>query len=37
MSERRKFFILLLLLIASLGLLYYVTQATSNTIIPFVR
>lgn len=37
MSERRKFVILCVLLVASLGLLYYVTQATSNSFVPFHR
>jgi len=35
MSERVKFLILLVLLLASIGLLVYVTRSTSNQIIPF--
>lgn len=37
MSERKKFYILLVLLLASIGLLVYVTRSTNNTFTPFRR
>lgn len=37
MSERVKFIVLLVLLIASVGLLWYVTQSTSANFTPFQR
>ncbi len=37
MSERKKFYILLLLLVASLALLWYVSNATSSRFTPFQR
>lgn len=35
MTEKRKFIMLCILLIASLGLLYYVTHSTGSTFVPF--